>query len=124
MELPGSHVLWKKSNCPLIIVEPVVAEDTVLGSHLLKKLGPGHGGQDQDKGGLEAVFHGKLDNLIEDLGSVLVKSYHKGAHHADFSLVKTPDTIGVLSRFIGELVHLIHVRLRERFEANVHSDTS
>jgi hypothetical protein len=101
-----------------------MAEDTVLGSHLLEELGPGHRGQDQNKGGLETIFHGEVDDLIEDLGSVFVKSYHKGAHHADFSLVETPDTIGVLSRFIGELVHLIHVRLGERFEANVHSDAT
>lgn len=101
-----------------------MAEDTVLGSHLLEELGTGHRGQDQNKGGLETIFHGEVDDLIEDLGSVFVKSYHKGAHHADFSLVETPDTIGVLSRFIGELVHLIHVRLGERFEANVHSDAT
>ena len=101
-----------------------MAEDTVLGSHLLKKLGPGHRGQDQDKGGLETIFHGEVDDLIEDLGSVFVKSYHKSAHHADFSLVKKPNAIGVLSRFVGELVHLIHVRLRERFEANVYSNAS
>jgi len=101
-----------------------MAEDTVLGSHLLKKLRTRQGREDQNKGGLETIFHGEVDDLIEDLGSVFVKSYHKGAHHADFSLVETPDTIGVLSRFVGELVHLIHVRLGERFEANVYSNAS
>ena len=101
-----------------------MAEDAVLGSHLLEKLGTRHRGQDQNKGGLETVFHGEVDDLIEDLGSVFVKTYHKGAHHADFSLVKTPDTVGVLSRFVWELVHLIDVRLGERFEANVHTNAA
>ena len=101
-----------------------MTEDAVLGSHLLEELGTRQGCEDQNKGGLETIFHGEVDDLIEDPESVFVKSYHKGAHQADFSLVKKPDAIGVLSRFIGELVHLIHVRLRERFEANVHSDAT
>ena len=101
-----------------------MAEDTVLGSHLLIKLGPWHRGQDQNKGGLEAVFHGKVDNLTEDLGRVFIKAYHKGAHDADLSLMKTPDTVGVLRRTVRRLVHSIDVGLRERFEANVHTDAA
>ena len=108
----------------MIIVEPVMAEDTVLGSHLFKKLGSGHRGQDQDKGSLEAVLHGKVDNLIEDLGRIIIEAYHKGTHDADLSLVKMSDTVGVLSGAVGGLVHSIDVRLRERFEANVHTDAT
>lgn len=101
-----------------------MAEDTVLGSHFLKKLGPWHRGQNQDKGGLEAVFHDKVDNLIEDLRCVIIKAYHKGAHDAYFSLMKTSDTVGVLSGTVWKLVHSIDVRLRERFEAYVHTDAT
>ncbi len=90
-----------------------MAEDAVLGSHLLIKLGPWHRGQDQDKGSLEPVLHGKVDNLIEDLWRVIVETYHKGAHDADLSFVKTSDRIGILSSTVGRLAHSIDVRLRK-----------
>jgi len=108
----------------MVIVEPVPAEDAVLRVHLIEKRSVRQRGQDQCEGGLQAVFQGEVGYLIEDFGSVFIKTHDKGAHHADSTLVKTPDAVGVFGRFVRELMHGIDIGLRKRLEADVYTDAT
>jgi len=67
MELPGSHVLWDKSDCAFVVIRPIVTDYPVLAVHLIEKHCVRLWGENQYEGCFQAVFHNKVDDLIKDL---------------------------------------------------------
>ena len=120
MELSWSHVLWDKSDCAFVEIRPIVTDHAVLAVHLVEKHCVRLRGENQGKGCLKAVFHDKVDDLIKDLQAVPVKTHDKGPHHSDFAFMEALDTFSIFSSLIWKLMHMIDVRLGERFKADVY----
>ena len=124
VQLHRGHVLRKKRHRAVVVCLPVAVEDPALGIHLCVKGGIRKGGEDQRKGGLEAILNSKFGDPVKDRGCVFIKADDEGAHDADAALVETANGIGIFGCPVRELVHGIDRCLRERFEADVDADAA
>jgi len=108
----------------VVVCLPVAVEDPALRFHLRVEGGVRKGGEDQRKGGLEAVLNSKFGDPVKDRGRVFIKAHDERTHDADAALVQAADGIGVFGCPVRELVHGIDRCLRERFEADVDADAA